>query len=142
MYYHPTEGVQNFGCQVKASHLQEIKCHVDNNGPYTPSHIFNTNGTKQFYTRYSFTFTTGCLEWVNQTLADNNHYIPNACSNDLEQIYILLVSKIKAHSEYGNRHPTLRLLLKPVSIYTWTPTPNISSTCILHDIKLSDMKDE
>ena len=82
------------------------------------------------------------LELVNQTLANNNLCIPNAWSNDLQQIYILLVSKIKAHNEYGNRHPTLRLLPKPVGAYNWTPTPNISTTCILDDIELSNMQDE
>ena len=82
------------------------------------------------------------LEWVNQTLADNNLCIPNACSNDLEQIYILLVSKIKAHNEYGNQHATLRLLPKPVGAYNWTSTPNISTKCVLYDIELSDMQDE
>ena len=82
------------------------------------------------------------LEWINKTLADNNLCILNACSNDLEQIYILLVSKIKAHNAYGNRHPTLRLLPKPVGAYNWTPMPNISTTCVLDDIELSDMEDE
>ena len=46
MYFHPADGVENFGCQVEASHLQPIKSHVDDYGAYTPSHIFNTNGTK------------------------------------------------------------------------------------------------
>ena len=46
------------------------------------------------------------LEWVNQTLVQNNLYIPDEWSNDLEQIYILLVAKIKAHNACGNRNPT------------------------------------
>ena len=81
------------------------------------------------------------LEWVNKTFAGNNLCIPSAWSNDLEQIYILLVLKIKAHNEYGNRHSTLRLLPKPVCTYNWMPTPNISTTCVLDDIELSDMQD-
>ena len=43
------------------------------------------------------------LEWVNKTLADNNLCIPNAWSNDLEEIYILLVSKIKAHNAHQQK---------------------------------------
>ena len=82
------------------------------------------------------------LECVNKTLANNNLCIPNAWSNDLEPIYILLVSKIKAHNEYCNRHPTLRPLPKPVGAYNWMPTPNISTTCVLDDIEVSDMQDE
>ena len=35
---------------------------------------------------------TDVLEWVNQTLAENNLCIPVTWNNDLEQIYILLVS--------------------------------------------------
>ena len=82
------------------------------------------------------------LEWINQTFVKINVYIPNVWSNNLEQVYILLVSRIKAHNEYGNRHPTLRLLPKPIGAYNWMPTPNISTTCILNDIELSDMQDE
>ena len=42
MYFHLAEGVENFGCQVEASHLQEIKSHVDDYGRYTPSHTWPT----------------------------------------------------------------------------------------------------
>ena len=69
MYFHPAEGIENFGCQVEALHLQEIKSHVDDYGPYTPSHIFNTNGIKSFYTRYSFIFTTGCFGVGKQNIS-------------------------------------------------------------------------
>ena len=46
MYFHPGDDIKNFGCQVEASNLQEIKSHVDDYSPYTPSHIFNKNVTK------------------------------------------------------------------------------------------------
>ena len=82
------------------------------------------------------------LEWVNQTIVQNNLYIPDKWSNDLEQIYILLVAKIKAHNACGNRNPTLRLLPKPVGAYNWTPVPNASIMGSLDDIELSDMQDE
>ena len=32
MYFHLAEGVENFGCQVEASYLREIKTHVDDYG--------------------------------------------------------------------------------------------------------------
>ena len=85
---------------------------------------------------------TDVLEWVNQTLTENNLCIPDTQNNDLEQIYILLVSKIKAHNAYGNRNPALRLLPKPVGAYNWTPTPNVSTIRLLDDLELSDMQDE
>ena len=85
---------------------------------------------------------TDVLEWVNRTLAENNLCIPDTFKYDLEQIYILLVSKIKAYNAYGNQNPTLRLLHKPVGAYNWTPTPNVSTISLLDDLELSDMQDE
>ena len=81
-------------------------------------------------------------ECVNQTLAHNNLYIPDKWSNDLEQIYIPLVAKIKAYNACDNRNPTLRILPKPVGAYNWTPILNASIMGSLDDIELSYMQDE
>ena len=60
----------------------------------------------------------------------------------MEQLYIILVVNIEAHNEYGNRHPTLRILPKPVGSYNWMATPNVSTTWVLDDFVLSDMQDK
>ena len=39
MYFHPAEGVENFGNKVVASSLWEIQSHVDNYGLYEPHYI-------------------------------------------------------------------------------------------------------
>ena len=36
MYFHPEEGVENFGNKVEALSLREIKSHVDDYGLYEP----------------------------------------------------------------------------------------------------------
>ena len=82
------------------------------------------------------------LEWVNQTLVHNNLCVPDKWSNDLQQIYILLVAQIKAQNICGNRNPTLTLLPKPVGVYNGTPASNISMISSLDDLDLSDIQDE
>ena len=62
------------------------------------------------------------------TLNKEQLTILKSWSDQLEPIYIQLVSKIKYHCSYGNVNPTLRLLPKPVGAYNWEPIPEVVST--------------
>ena len=70
-----------------------------------------------------------------------DHEIQNIYINPLERCRDYKCKSLFADA-YRNRHPTLRLLPKPFGAYNWTPTPNISTTCVPDDIDLPDMQDE